>query len=57
MHSGNPTSQIMNSDINKTSLLHHPFEGFTIREFQDGIRQILVSAALREQTTQPGQYP
>ena len=56
MDSSNTAGQVMDLNFFKAGQFHHLFERFTVREFQDRIRQVLVSAALRDQAAQPGQY-
>src|SRR5210317_867862 len=56
MHRGNATGQIVELDIDKSRILHHRLETLTIRKFHNGIRKILVGAALGDQTAQPWQY-
>ena len=55
MHGSDTACQVMDPDINKAGPLHHSLESFTIGKFKYGVRQVLVSAALREEPAEPGQ--
>ena len=55
MYGGNPTGQVMNLDIDESRIFHHQLKSITIGDFKNGIRQILVGAALGNQSAQPGQ--